>query len=103
MYLSNAYLVVDDDGKGVLIDGHGEAASLLETIESDGIDIQAILLTHHHGDHTQIEEYERFDVPVYASEKATALIGPGVVDETIGDGETVEFGGLRFRAIPTPG
>ena len=103
LYLSNAYLVVDDDGKGVLIDGHGEAASLLDTIESEGIEIQAILLTHHHGDHTQIEEYERFGVPVYASEKAAELIGEGVVDHTVADGETVSFGGLRIEAIPTPG
>ena len=103
LYLSNAYLVIDDDNKGVLIDGHGEAASLLEIVESEGIAIQAILLTHHHGDHTQIDEYERFDVPVYASEKAAALLGPGVVDRTIGDGETLEFGGLRIEAIPTPG
>ena len=102
MYLSNAYLVVDDDGKGVLIDGHGEAAALLEFIDSGGIDIQAVLLTHHHGDHTQIEEYERFGVPVYASQGAADLLGGGV-DRTIADGETVEFGGLRIQAIPTPG
>jgi glyoxylase-like metal-dependent hydrolase (beta-lactamase superfamily II) len=103
LYLSNAYLVVDDDGRGVLIDGHGEAASLLETIDSEGIAIQAILLTHHHGDHVQIDEYERFDVPVYASEGASELLGEGVVDRTIADGETLEFGGLRIEAIPTPG
>ncbi len=104
LFLSNAYLVVDDDGKGVLIDGHGEAASLLETIESEGIEIQAILLTHHHGDHTQIGEYERFDVPVYASEGAKELLDdPSVVDHTIAEGETLELGGLRIEAIATPG
>ena len=103
MYLSNAYLVVDDGGKGVLIDGHGEAGSLLERIDRDGIEIQAILLTHHHGDHVDIAEYERFGVPVLASEQTAALLGEGVVDRTIADGETVEFGDLRIEAIPTPG
>ena len=103
MYLSNAYLVVDDDGKGVLIDGHGEGASLLETVEADGVDVQAILLTHHHGDHIDIAEYERFEVPVLASEKTAELIGGDVVDRTVADGETVEFGGLRIEFIPTPG
>jgi hydroxyacylglutathione hydrolase len=103
MYLSNAYLVVDDEGKGVLIDGHGEGQELIDRIDSEGIEIQAILLTHHHGDHVDIAEYERFDVPVYASEKAAELIGGDVVDRVLADGETVELGGLRFQAIPTPG
>jgi glyoxylase-like metal-dependent hydrolase (beta-lactamase superfamily II) len=103
MYLSNAYLVVDDDGKGVLIDGHGEEGSLIERIDAEGIDIQAILLTHHHVDHVEIDAYKRFEVPVLSSEKTAELLGEGFVDRTIADGETVEFGGLRIEAIPTPG
>ena len=103
MYLSNAYLVVDDDGNGVLIDGHGDAQELIDRIAADGIQVQAILLTHHHGDHVQIGEYERFGVPVLASAEAASLIGGDVVDRTLADGETVEFGGLRIEAIPTPG
>jgi glyoxylase-like metal-dependent hydrolase (beta-lactamase superfamily II) len=103
MYLSNAYLVVDDDGKGVLIDGHGESQELIDRIDAEGIDIQAILLTHHHGDHVDIAEYERFDVPVVASAEAAELIGGDVVDRNIEDGETVEFGGLSIEAIATPG
>jgi hydroxyacylglutathione hydrolase len=103
MYLSNAYLVVDDDGKGVLIDGHGEGQELIDRIDAEGIDIQAILLTHHHGDHVDIAEYERFDVPVVASAEAAELIGGDVVDRNIEDGDTVEFGGLSIEAIATPG
>jgi hydroxyacylglutathione hydrolase len=103
MYLSNAYLVVDDAGKGVLIDGHGEGRELVDRIESDGVDLQAILLTHHHGDHVDLSDYEGFDVPVLASEKAAELIGGDVVDRTVADGETVEFGDLRIEFIPTPG
>jgi glyoxylase-like metal-dependent hydrolase (beta-lactamase superfamily II) len=103
MYLSNAYLVVADDGKGVLIDGHGEASSLLQTIDSEGVDVVAILLTHHHGDHIDIAEYERFDVPVYASQEAAALIGGDVVDEFLADGQVVEIAGLRIEPIATPG
>jgi glyoxylase-like metal-dependent hydrolase (beta-lactamase superfamily II) len=103
LYLSNAYLVVDDDGRGVLIDGHGEAQELIDLVDREGIEIQAILLTHHHGDHVQIGEYERFDVPVLASAKAAELIGGDVVDRVLADGETVEFGALRIEAIPTPG
>jgi hydroxyacylglutathione hydrolase len=103
MYLSNAYLVVDDDGKGVLIDGHGEGDELIERIDADGIDVQAIVLTHHHGDHVDIAQYERFGVPVLASPGTAELLGEGVVDQTLADGETVELGGLSIQAIPTPG
>jgi hydroxyacylglutathione hydrolase len=103
MYLSNAYLVVGDGGKGVLIDGHGEGDELIERIDAEGIDIQAIVLTHHHGDHVDIAQYERFGVPVLASEGTAALLDDGVVDRTLADGETVELGGLTIEAIPTPG
>jgi hydroxyacylglutathione hydrolase len=103
MYLSNAYLVVDDDGRGVLIDGHGEGDSLLEKIDEDGIEIQAILLTHHHGDHVDIEQYRRFGVPVYASEETAAQLDEGAVDETLVPGQTVEFGGLSVEPLSTPG
>src|SRR3954453_21050220 len=103
MYLSNAYLVVDDDGNGILIDGHGEGDELLERIDADGIDVKAILLTHHHGDHVDIAQYERFGVPVYASKEAAGLIGGDVVDETLVPGEEVTFGGLSVEPIATPG
>ncbi|MEA2481613.1 MAG: hydroxyacylglutathione hydrolase [Thermoleophilaceae bacterium] len=103
MYLSNAYLVVDDGGKGVLIDGHGEEQELVDRIESEGIEILAILLTHHHGDHVDLTSYEGFDVPVYASDEAAELIGEGVVDMPLHDGGEVTFGGLTVMPIATPG
>ena len=53
----------------MLIDGHGEAASLLETDRCGRHRRAGILLTHHHGDHVDIAEYERFDVPVLASRR----------------------------------
>ena len=94
MYLSNAYLVVDDDGQGVFVDGHGEEQELVDLVESEGIEIQAILLTHHHGDHIQLENYAKFSLPVYASdETADADDSVGPKDEPTGRDDAADVKG----------
>ena len=51
-WLSNAYLVGDEDnGKAVVIDSGGPSGPLLEAAERHGLDVELLLLTHHHGDH----------------------------------------------------
>ena len=51
-WLSNAYLVGDEEnGKAVVIDSGGPSAPLLEAAERHGLDVELLLLTHHHGDH----------------------------------------------------
>jgi glyoxylase-like metal-dependent hydrolase (beta-lactamase superfamily II) len=99
---SNAYLVVDKGGRGVLVDGNGVSGPLIERIEGEGIDIGMVLLTHHHGDHVDIEAYRRFRAPVLAHE-ATAAALDGRVDRTLADREVVRHGDLTIEAIHTPG
>jgi hydroxyacylglutathione hydrolase len=103
-FTSNSYLLAEGpDGAGVLVDGHGEGAPLLERIERERIDIQEIVLTHHHGDHVEVREYlDRFDVPVLAHPKTAELLD-GLVTDTIGDGDEVIAGDLVIRALFTPG
>ena len=51
-WLSNAYLVGDEEnGKAVVIDSGGPSGPLLEAAERHGLDVELLLLTHHHGDH----------------------------------------------------
>jgi glyoxylase-like metal-dependent hydrolase (beta-lactamase superfamily II) len=103
-WLSNSYLLADEETRaGVLVDGHGEGRALLERIEREGIRVERILLTHHHGDHVDVAEYlERFRVPVVAHPLTAQALGD-LVDETLEDGDLVQAGGLRIRAIHTPG
>jgi glyoxylase-like metal-dependent hydrolase (beta-lactamase superfamily II) len=103
-WTSNSYLVAEGPGgRGILVDGHGEGEPLLERIERDGIEIDAIVLTHHHGDHVQIAQYlQRFDVPVLAHARTAELV-EGVVSDTLDDGGEVFAGDLAVRAIFTPG
>jgi hydroxyacylglutathione hydrolase len=51
-WLSNAYLVADEDsGEAVVIDSGGPAEPLLEVVERNGLQVRTLLLTHHHQDH----------------------------------------------------
>jgi hydroxyacylglutathione hydrolase len=104
-WLSNAYLVAEGPGgKGVLVDSNEVTEPLVERVESDGIEITHVLLTHHHWDHVVGAEAlaQRFDVPVLAHPIAAELLGD-VVTDTIDDGDVVESGSMRIRAIHTPG
>jgi hydroxyacylglutathione hydrolase len=103
-WLSNAYLVVNGDTKeGVLIDGNAVSAPLVERIERDQIAITAILLTHHHADHVEIEAYRRFDAPILAHPETAQLAGLPRVDRGLLDEETVNTAGLEIKALYTPG
>jgi hydroxyacylglutathione hydrolase len=103
-WTSNSYLLAEGPGgSGILVDGHGEGGPLLERIERDGIEIEEIILTHHHGDHVEIREYlDRFDVPVLAHARTADLV-EGLVTDTLEDGAEVIAGDLVVRAIFTPG
>lgn len=103
-FLSNAYLIADQSsGKGVLVDSNGATDPLTEFADREGIEIGHILLTHHHYDHVVgVEKLaERYGVPVSAHELCAQEVA--AVTETIGDGDVVEVGPIRFEAMHTPG
>lgn len=100
---SNAYLVrARGERRAILIDGNGVPGPLLERIASEQLDIEAILLTHHHVDHVQLDGYRHLAAPVLAHPRTSELGGFGV-DEMLGDGQVVEQAGLRIEALHTPG
>lgn len=104
-WLSNAYLIADGvGGSGVLMDGNGEIEPLLERVESDGISITHVLLTHEDVDHVVgVEELRaRFAVPLVASSTSAAQLSFSV-DQTIEDGGVIRSGELEIEAIATPG
>jgi len=104
-WLSNAYLVGDErGGTGVFIDGNDRVEPLMEKAREQELQIAAVLLTHHHHDHLAGLERlaEEFGAPILAHE-LTAREVEGLVDRTLIDEEEVEFGGLRVKALFTPG
>jgi glyoxylase-like metal-dependent hydrolase (beta-lactamase superfamily II) len=87
-WLSNAYLVADEPGgSAVFVDSGAPLQPLLEAVDRHGLKVTHVLTTH--GDHDHVAGHDvlldRFGVPAWAEE-----------------GE-LETGGLRVRALPTPG
>ncbi len=91
-----------------------EQAKLFEAFdaarERDGVQIGAIWLSHHHGDHIGAvqEARQRLGVPVLAhADSIDPLRRQGIeVDDTLADNQRVELGGdppLVIRVLHTPG
>jgi hydroxyacylglutathione hydrolase len=103
-WLSNAYLVGDEDGgSGVVIDSGGPSGPLLEAAERHDLDVRCLLLTHHHGDHVAENHVwkERHGVEILAHPlEAERLLD---VDRTIEPGEELAVGGLTIGSLHTPG
>src|SRR5919202_2361415 len=81
-WLSNAYLVADEEGgRAVYVDAGAPLAPLREAAERWQVEPGAVLRTHSHHDHVAHEDELRLPVRT----------------------DSLSEGGLRVRAIPTPG
>jgi hydroxyacylglutathione hydrolase len=103
-WLSNAYLVADEEGgHGLLVDSNGLNEPLYDTVERLGVTITHVLVTHHHGDHvvTSADDSRRFGVPLLAHPLGRDAGLP--LDGTIEDGDTLRSGALEIEVIGTPG
>ena len=103
-WLSNAYLVADEPGgKGVLIDSGAPPKPLLEAIERHDLEVDRLLLTHHHHDHVAENHVfkERLGVEILAHPlEAERLLD---VDRTMEPGEKLTVGSLEIEPLHTPG
>ncbi len=76
----------------------------LEARVAAGARVLAVLLTHHHADHTSgaAALAERIRAPIWAHAE-TARRVPFEVARTLDDGEVIDLGGRRLRCVFTPG
>jgi len=65
---SNAYVYAPSDGRALIVDaGTGAAAKIADLVAAEGLEPQAIVLTHGHPDHiwTARELSDRYEIPAY--------------------------------------
>lgn len=117
---TNCYLVINEDTKqAVVIDPAACPSYLMSHIKSEGLKIEAILLTHGHFDHMMgIDGFlSEFDVPVYVHEEDADAMEDPVLNQSstytsgytfgkaryLRDRQTLELAGYTFQVIHTPG
>lgn len=94
------YLFVYEQSKAVVIDP-GDCDSVLSVLDRQGIKLEAILITHHHFDHT---------AGAAALKKKTGckIVSPdskriASTDTQVTGGDILNFGNEKIRVISTPG
>ncbi len=107
---TNCYILYNEDTKAAAVIDPGDDAALVEArIAALGLQVRAILLTHGHFDHGgDTERIRRLSgAPVYLHPADRALpswLTHGLsADVDLHDGDELDFDGLRFRVLHTPG
>lgn len=97
------YLWLIDDGRHALIVDPGDAAPVLQRLQSRHLQLVAVLLTHHHADHIGGTEtlLRHFDVPVYGPPDERI----GSVSHVAREHDVVHVDALNFsfRVLDVPG
>ncbi len=95
------YIWMLHDGHQALVVDPGDEQPVLQALQSLGLQLQAILVTHHHADHVG---------GVDALRKATGAAVYGPAGETmpeplqrLGEGDTLDVLGLRLTVLDVPG
>jgi hydroxyacylglutathione hydrolase len=98
---SDNYLWLLHDGRRALIVDPGDAGPVLRALQDNGLQLESILVTHHHPDHTGgvAELHRATGAPVYGPARE-------VIPEPfkrLQHGDTVQALGLDFEVIDVPG
>ena len=119
-FVSNTFLVADGrGGPAFLVDAGGPLEGLFDAAAERGLEPSHVLLTHHHYDHVSEvpalrERWPGIEVLLSAREQellGEAAAAAGQEHGAAGDGpigaveagDELTFGGLRVRALHTPG
>lgn len=107
---TNCYILQSDTGHCLVIDPADQADVILDFIQTKGLTLDAILLTHGHFDHVGAVKYlsAETDCPVYIHE-ADLSLPPAITagklyhTHTYAEGDTLTLADLTFKVLHTPG
>ncbi len=120
-FASNCYIVGSEKTKqGLVIDPGDEGKQISKAVDTLGLDIKIIVLTHGHIDHIsalkEVKEATGAAVAVHADDAKAiqqrspmsvfithSLSSPPSPDRLIKDGDSIDIGDLHFLVIHTPG
>lgn len=99
-FSDNYQWMIEHQGKTLLVDP-GDAASMLQAIETYKLHPAAILITHKHWDHVDGADAiaEKFDLPIYAP-KGVTRCNP---TNWVSDHQQLQLCGLPWQIMATPG
>ncbi|WPB58759.1 hydroxyacylglutathione hydrolase [Xylophilus sp. GOD-11R] len=98
---SDNYIWMLRDAQRAVVVDPGEAAPVLAALQADGLRLEAILVTHHHADHTGgVAELREATGCRVIGPAAEAVPEPA---ERVSGGDTVDVLGIRFEVLDVPG
>lgn len=95
------YLWLLHDGKRALVVDPGDAEPILRALEQSALQLESILVTHHHADHTGGVDVLREATGATVHGPATERIP--VPFKPLREGDTVQALGLDFQVLDVPG
>jgi hydroxyacylglutathione hydrolase len=120
-FAQNGYLVVcTRTGKAILVDPGAGVDGMLETVATEGVEVELIVLTHAHLDHVdgvgrakaatgapvllhRADESLYRSAPVQAQWFGVSVDPLPQVDRSLQEGDVVSFGDCRLEVRHTPG
>ncbi len=98
---SDNYLWLLHDGKRALVVDPGDAEPVIRALQEYGLQLESILVTHHHPDHTGGVDALRHATGAQVFGPASERIPEPLI--RLAEGDTVRAMGLDFQIIDVPG